>query len=207
MSKDDEQVLVCDTSVFQGIGGLFEGVNLNWLPYYKEIIEKKNCWFERRGDVEDAPARKQIIPYCILYSHGKILCYTRGKSGGEGRLHDFLTFGIGGHINPIDGEVNDYPYFKSVYRELNEELQIVCPIYHFGMMGIVNTEENMVGKVHVGFIHVFLVEDFSKINSGELAIDQVQFLTPEEIALNHYRLEYWARLCCDSLLELIPFSG
>lgn len=29
-------------------------------------------------------------------------CITRGGSGGEARLHDKGSIGIGGHINPVD---------------------------------------------------------------------------------------------------------
>ena len=61
-------------------------------------------FFLDRAAAEDDPCHKQLIPYCIFRHRDRILHYTRGKSGGESRLHALGSVGIGGHVNPIDTE-------------------------------------------------------------------------------------------------------
>ena len=64
------------------------------------------------------PSLKQIIPYAVVVSGGQVFRYFR-QGGGEARLLGLASVGVGGHINPIDG--ND-PVRAGIDRELDEEL-------------------------------------------------------------------------------------
>lgn len=64
-------------------------------------------FFVEREHAERTPSLKQVIPYSIVVRHGRgyepeVLCLRRTTKGGESRLHDKLSIGVGGHINPVD---------------------------------------------------------------------------------------------------------
>jgi len=58
-----------------------------------------------RPDAETDPSLKQIIPYLVLRDGDRIFLMKRTRAGGDPRLHDRFTVGIGGHLNPGDGGV------------------------------------------------------------------------------------------------------
>ena len=61
--------------------------------------------YRRRGDAEDDPSWKQVIPYLALRDGDDIFLMRRSRAGSDVRLHDRYTIGIGGHVNPEDGGV------------------------------------------------------------------------------------------------------
>ncbi|HBR08365.1 MAG TPA: hypothetical protein DD735_05640, partial [Clostridiales bacterium] len=60
--------------------------------------------FIPRPDAEQDPGYKQIIPYVALVRGDEAFLLRRLKKGGEKRLHGMLSLGVGGHINPVDGD-------------------------------------------------------------------------------------------------------
>ena len=64
-------------------------------------------FFVEREYAERTPSLKQVIPYSIVVRHRpgdepEVLCLRRTTRGGEPRLHDKLSIGVGGHIDPED---------------------------------------------------------------------------------------------------------
>ena len=59
----------------------------------------------RRGDAEEDPTHKQVIPYLVLRDGERWFLMRRTKAGGDARLHDRWSIGVGGHLNPGDGDV------------------------------------------------------------------------------------------------------
>ena len=59
----------------------------------------------RRGDAEEDPAHKQVIPYLVLRDGERWFLMRRTRAGGDARLHDRWSIGVGGHLNPGDGDV------------------------------------------------------------------------------------------------------
>ena len=61
--------------------------------------------FRVRSRVETNERFRQIIPYAVLEQESHIFLVERLKAGSEARLHNRLSIGLGGHINPVDGSV------------------------------------------------------------------------------------------------------
>ena len=102
---------------------------------------------------------------------GRILHYTRGGSGGEARLHDKGSIGIGGHINPVDrqsGHDDVSTYLAGVEREIREELVIDGNCTQ-RVLGVINDDTNDVGAVHLGIVHLFEL-DTDRVRANEAAL-------------------------------------
>lgn len=102
----DEQILVVPRAdLFWN--GPFRGVSSVGLDEYLARVRQFG-FFRRRGDVEDDPSLKQIIPYLVVQSSGRYMLFQRTQAGGEGRLHGLYSVGVGGHVAKIDeGEAAD----------------------------------------------------------------------------------------------------
>lgn len=133
--------------------------------------------FVDREEAEANPAWKQWIPYCMLrcgdWSEGStdpergVLAVQRTNKGGEARLHESWSIGLGGHIEPEDvvaspaqrsesGATEARMFFATALgRELSEELvlppaeQIPAP----RLLGLINDDSTEVGKVHAGLAY------------------------------------------------------
>jgi predicted NUDIX family phosphoesterase len=198
-----EQVLVVPRSVLDEIGG-FDGVKTEGLDAaLKDLLDPAKHFFMDRGAAEEDPTHKQLIPYCIFRCGDRILHYTRGKAGGENRLHAKLSVGVGGHINPIDtgeGRTGPAAYFAAVAREIEEELELPGT-YEHRIIGLLNDETNPVGQVHLGVVH--LVELSSdQVSSREDALLDLAFTPLAELNGAQYeRLETWSQYCIRYLAE------
>lgn len=194
-----EEVLVVPRSVMNAIG-TFQGVSTNAENYLNAFMQPGVSSFIDRELAENSPEFKQLIPYAIMEFNGKYLCYTRGGSGGEARLHDRMSLGIGGHINPIDGSQNAGldTYLAGVERELSEEIDIQTS-YTQKVVALINDDSNPVGSVHLGVVHRFNLSS-DQVFSKEDAIAQLQFLSLEELHTIYFdRLETWSQLAVKAL--------
>ena len=100
-----------------------------------------------RDYAERRPELKQVIPYGIVTCEERVLLVRRTKGGGEARLHDKLSIGIGGHINPVDAgsgtgrEAVLSDLFTSATRREIELHQCI----HGGLCRVDNVEKAVVG--------------------------------------------------------------
>jgi predicted NUDIX family phosphoesterase len=199
MPDQEENILVIPRSLFDRLGG-FQGLNFDVERFLPALLDPANNLFLPRGAAEQDPSHKQIIPYLLIRHAGCILHYTRGKSGGEARLHAKGSIGIGGHINDGDaGEAhfNMAAYQRAVERELNEELDLPHG-YKQRIAALLNDDESEVGRVHLGVVHVVEVPS-PDIASREDAIRDLEFLTPAELLPRRERLEAWSQICLGGL--------
>lgn len=90
-----EQVLVVPRATFEE-AGYFQGHREGGDHYLNAFMKPGVSSFMDREAAENDPSHKQIIAYAIFCHQGRILHYTRGGSGGEARLHDKGSIGIGG---------------------------------------------------------------------------------------------------------------
>ncbi|MFR2948619.1 MAG: hypothetical protein ACLTNK_04700, partial [Akkermansia muciniphila] len=161
--------------------------------------------FMDREAAENDPSHKQIIAYAIFCHQGRILHYTRGGSGGEARLHDKGSIGIGGHINPVDrqsGHDDVSTYLAGVEREIREELVIDGNCTQ-RVLGVINDDTNDVGAVHLGIVHLFEL-DTDRVRANEAALANLRFVSPEELSGEMFeKLETWSQLA----LELFKNRG
>lgn len=199
----EENILVVPRPVFDRLGA-FEGLSFEPARYMAAFLDPACNLFLPRSAAEQDPSHKQLIPYLVIHHGNRVLCYTRGKSGGEARLHAKMSVGIGGHINDGDTQAEHFDeaaYFRAVERELHEELEIPGG-YRQRIAALLNDDSNEVGRVHLGVVH--LVEVVSPdIRPREEAIRDLEFLTAEELAPRRERLESWSQICLGGLDRLL----
>lgn len=127
MNKMDEIILAAPRSdVFQNEMLTFQGVNSEDERIIKIMAQIEAHFFEiRRGDAEEDPRFKQPIPYVVIRRDDEVFVYERLAGGGESRLHNKLSLGFGGHMNPMEGAASFSEVLKqNTDRELAEELYI-----------------------------------------------------------------------------------
>jgi len=155
MSKDDEKVLVVPADIIFK-NGRWQGLKQDNLDYYLNLI-KNNHQFKRRGDAENDPSFKQIIPYMIFSSGDDFFVYKYIKNAGEQRLiNNDYQLGVGGHINKEDvGDSKDV-LETGMMREWDEEVSFKGNILHKKLVGIVNDDSRPVEQVHLGLVYHFV---------------------------------------------------
>ncbi|HAL45807.1 MAG: hypothetical protein A2Y12_14345 [Planctomycetes bacterium GWF2_42_9] len=197
----DEQVLVIKREVFDSLGS-FHGLQFDVQRYLDKIFAPGVCTFMPRPLAEKDPSFKQLIPYVIMGNDGKYLSYVRGKRAGETRLVSKRSIGIGGHINPVDAmsmfNANFYDtYLDAVQREIAEEVNIASA-YKDKVVALLNDDTNEVGKVHLGVVHFWKLEE-PKVERKEQMITQLEFMSAEELNQVKDTMETWSALCLDGI--------
>lgn len=200
---EDENVLVVRRSLFDELGA-FQGFSDAVDQYLPTFLDPANNFFLSRDDAEDDPSHKQIIPYAIFRHGDRILRYTRGKKSGEQRLASKCSVGIGGHINQDDfhaASLERDTYMTGVDREIDEELAITGG-HEQKVVALINDDSNEVGQVHLGVVHLFDLET-DQVAPGEANIEDIQFLTADELLAERDRLETWSQICVDHLDRIL----
>lgn len=196
-----EQVLVVPREAFDAVGS-FNGVRLNPQDYLAAFLKPGVAHYMDRDLAEESPQFKQIIAYAIFLHEGKVLAYARTSKGGEARLHDKLSLGIGGHINPIDGLADSMEtYLAGVEREIREEISFSGSARQ-QLYAVINDDTNEVGSVHLGIVHLFEL-DHEEVAPREKKLANMAFYTLEELADSslYGRLETWSAICVDALRQ------
>lgn len=194
-----EHVLVIPRALFDSLGS-FQGFQPEVNRYLGAMLAHGANFFMERPAAEADPTHKQLIPYSIFKFENRYLCYLRGGSSGEKRLVAKRSIGIGGHINPIDqdqNEMGEAMYYNSIEREISEELQLGGP-HTQNVIGLINDDESEVGRVHLGVVHVFELGT-ADVKSNEEAIQDLRFMTLEELLAIKDSLESWSKICVEHL--------
>ena len=203
---EDESVLVIKRDLFDEIG-TFQGISTEIEKYLPVFLNPSNNFFIHRELAEDDPTHKQIIPYAIFKHGDKFLRYLRGKKSGEQRLASKSSIGIGGHINQDDfnsSSLEKDTYLTGIEREINEELIINCD-YNNLPIALINDDSNDVGKVHLGVVHLFDLEN-DQVEAGEANIENLEFLSSDDLLREKDNLESWSQICVDHLDEIIKLN-
>ncbi|MCE9546473.1 MAG: phosphoesterase [Planctomycetia bacterium] len=198
-----ERVLVVPTELFHRLGH-FQGFSADVERYLDDLLNPQNVSYMPRDEVEEDPSLKQLIPYCIFrYRDGEgrqqVFQYTRGRGQGEGRLHAKRSVGIGGHISSVDvgGDGSLHPYEEGMRRELDEEVVIDTPCRQ-QCVGLINDDETPVGRVHLGVVHLFDVEQPS-VRPREADILEAGFRPVDEMLQDLAGFETWSQICLSAL--------
>jgi len=156
--------------------------------------------YRPRSQVEDDPSLQQIIPYCVVHHpHDDTYLITRRlRRSSERRLHHLYSLGIGGHVNPEDGESGD-PVIGGLRREWAEEVRCPSPATA-RLIAVLNDDSSPVSRVHLGL--VFLVEP----TLGFVDVRETHKLEGQSLRLpamrDHYlSMESWSQLVFDDLVN------
>jgi predicted NUDIX family phosphoesterase len=181
----DELVFVVPRStVIEGDG--WHGVRTTDIESFVEAVERAGR-FSPRPAMEADPGFKQIIPYLVLRDGPRYFLMRRTRAGGDVRLHDRWSIGVGGHVNPGDGGLSG-----GLVREWTEEL-IADFIPEFRLVGLLNDDTTEVGRVHLGAVYL------AEAGGRAVAIRETDkltgaFATREEVANVAADLETWSLL-------------
>jgi len=156
-SKENEMVMVVSREDLFA-DEIWNGINSENLKKYVSLIFKKHK-FMRRGDAEENPKWKQIIPYMFFENVNDIFLMQRRGDHTESRLADMYSLGVGGHINIEDVKsINGIKSIKGekvvmewARREFEEEIDY-SGNYKTEFVGILNHDANAVGMVHAGLV-------------------------------------------------------
>ena len=235
--KDFERILVMDHDLLYG----FSGFNLEYKnafrddsfdlvsylcpgPYLSGVssVDTDFVWYEEclrrsyfklRGEVEDFPEYKQLIPYIIVRANGLIFTYQR--AGNEHRLDGKYSIGIGGHTNLSDLDHTGLNNIvrNAALREISEELdfgKIVPPAVQFKIDWQLlcpraflysGNSDSIVNHVHFGIVYVVDLEfkDFDDVTLREEG-KKLDWMTKTELIENSDNLEEWSRLVLEKCL-------
>ena len=190
-----EQVLVVPRgSVIHGVG--WTGVRTDGVDAFLTAVDTHRR-FEPRAAMEIDPSFKQVIPYLVLRDGPRYFLMRRTRAGGDARLHDRWSIGVGGHLNPGDGDL-----LGGLRREWHEELAAEF-VPDFTLVGLLNDDTTDVGSVHLGA--VFMAD----AGGRPVAIREIDKLTgafaePAEVAAVADDLETWSRLVFEFLEATAP---
>lgn len=209
----EEKVLAIPRALMESSVGQVDGLILNPAPYLK-MIRHKSTRFLLRGPAETDINNKQVIPYILIKRGDSLFVHYRNKKGGEARLVDKASIGVGGHINPVDDIVftphrNYSAFLAGTRREVEEEVKIknttsAAPI-HF--VGIMNDDSTPVGCVHLGFIGVMLLPVKAKVETLCESLTGGKFVRIKDLEQPSHpdfaRLENWSKLIICNIRRLL----
>ncbi len=189
MTPEESVLVVPRTTVIEGPG--WRGVTEQGVERVLAAVESHGR-FEPRGRMEADPSFKQVIPYLVLRDGQRYFLMRRSRAGGDARLHDRYSIGIGGHLNPGDGDVAG-----GLLREWREEVDAPF-VPEFQVVGLINDDETEVGSVHLGI--VFVADAAGRpVSVRETAKLQGAFAEVSAVAAVREDLETWSALVFDHL--------
>ncbi len=157
-----------------------------------EVIVARDGRFLPRAAMERDRSWKQVIPYLVLRDGARYFLMRRTRAGGDERLHERWSIGVGGHLNP--GDVN---LAGGLRREWAEEIRADFEP-DFRLIGLLNDDTTDVGSVHVGAVYVadaagrpVEIRETDKLSGS--------FAEPAGVAAVRERLETWSALVFDHL--------
>ena len=188
MNDDVEQVYVVPRATLLRDGG-WRGLRTTGIGPLLETIRTGGA-FIPRPEAERDPAFKQIIPYLVLRDGSRYFLMRRTRAGGDPRLHERCSIGVGGHLNPGDGDLEG-----GLRREWREEL-VAGFVPDFGLIGLLNDDDSDVGSVHLGV--VFVADAAGRpVQVRETAKLGGAFVDPGDVEAARERLETWSALVFD----------
>lgn len=194
--NSSERVMVIPTSVFHELG-VFQGFTPRVDQYKPRLLDAAHIEYRPRGQVEDDPSWKQIVPYVVLRWRDELFHYTRGKRASETRLQALRSIGVGGHIRADDKTLFGDAYREGMLREIREEVTIAGP-YTEQCIGLINDDATPVGRVHLGIVHLFELQE-PKVERRESALTRTGFARLCQLHAEQHEFESWSQYILDAL--------
>lgn len=189
-----EQVLVVPTHLlFLKLQSSFHGFCQGRVDELFRIVSEHGS-FAPRNEAEENPRLKQIIPYGMLLWGQEVFLMKRTRKGGEARLYERVSLGVGGHVNPVDSTDGDLTKAigAAFERELGEEL-VVETSYRREAMGLLNDDSNPVGRVHLGVVYRVDL-DAPRVQVKEKESLRGSFVPVESLQSQTEHMETWSQI-------------
>jgi predicted NUDIX family phosphoesterase len=196
----EEQVLVVPTAdVLAELGGgsAWLGIRSAGETDLADLIRRRGA-FRPRSQMEADESWKQVIPYPVLRDGSSWFLMRRTRAGGDARLHDRWSIGVGGHVNPADGGL-DGDLSAALRREWLEELAVDF-VPEFRFVGLLNDDTTSVGRVHLGLVYEgdavgrpVAIRETDKLTGS--------FVPSAAVAAVADDLETWSRIAFEFLAE------
>ncbi|HVS18959.1 MAG TPA: phosphoesterase [Planctomycetota bacterium] len=182
-----------------------------------ERAVREHGYFVERRRAERDPDLKQIIPYTLVTRRDRggewqVLLLRRLAKGGEQRLHDKLSIGVGGHIDADDARTLGEDELARVLdlgtqRELHEEL-VLDEQPTLRRVGLLNDDSNPVGAVHLGLVQVARVEGPVTIREQDVLEGRFEHLSAlSALRASGADFETWSAHLVENLPDLVQESG
>ena len=155
-----------------------------------------NHFFMEREKAEYDNTVKQIIPYVVIRQDGKYFLLRRLKKQTEARLHDKLSLGVGGHINPTEEEADD-PLEAGLLRELDEEAAVET-VSSLRAVGFLNENNGGVSDYHAAL--VCLLEAEGQVTVRETEKMSGSWVTVAELQEVFPYLETWSQIVVEQVI-------
>ena len=127
----------------------------------------------------------------------KILAYIRWNAMAMVVKANKADSGIGGHISSDDETGEGSPYVEGMQREIAEEVYLESTFAE-RCVGLINDDETEVGRVHLGIVHVFDLDE-PKVEPREESIQRTGFALPTELIRERDQFETWSQICLEFL--------
>ena len=189
-----EQVLVVERKALEallpGEGFIREGIEA------VRAFILQNHSFLPREQAEYDNTVKQIIPYVLIRRGERFYLLRRLRKQTEARLHDKLSLGVGGHINPEEEESPD-PLQAGLLRELEEEVAVE-QIQSLRCVGLINENTGGVSDYHAAL--VYLLETEGEVEVRETEKMAGRWVRQEELRGCYSSLETWSQIAAEALI-------
>ncbi len=188
----NEDVMVVNTSDLAPYirGRAFDVIRENSGAILALIAAKHT--FIARATAEVSPQYRQIIPYVVVTHAGNVFTLRRTKKQNEARLHDKISIGIGGHINP------GYDVMAGLRKELEEEVAVEEP-FALDFAGILNDESTEVSRVHLGAVYLLRAPN-ANVHVRETEKMTGSWTSRRDLAAIREAMESWSQIVFDQLL-------
>ncbi len=188
-----EQVLVFPEETLYECGK-FEGFTADAGRFINNPRWIQSLHFVPRDFAESTERIKQVIPYDVIESAGRIFIYQRTSKGGESRLHQKFSIGVGGHVSAgIDGEglaaINN-----GRLRELKEEIGLNPEDFVLEPLGCIYSSADAVSRVHFGLVHKIIVRPGVELKFTDDSLAEGKFVESVDLFAYSDRLENWSRI-------------
>ena len=170
-----------------------------------EVLKKivQNGLFLKRGELEEDPSFKQIIPYAIISNKNSFYLFRRTSGQTEKRLHNKFSLGVGGHMNPDNSVESKEQYLiEELKRELYEEVKLLngCLIEDIEFIGFINDDTIPVGRVHIGLLYNI------RVSNKEVYINETDKMTADWIEKSNLcefygEMETWSKIAFDFYIK------
>lgn len=195
-AKQNERVLGVPTHRLR-LAGSFQGFRPFDASLFAFLLDAAYLEYRPRGQAEEDPEFKQLIPYVVLRCGDRLFHYLRGESGTESRLRAKRSIGIGGHISADEDAAHADPYMAGMQRELAEEVEIQSAVRET-RFGLINDDSTPVGSVHLGVVHLLELTE-PRVTPRESGIAQAGFAPLVDLWAKADEFESWSQFVMQAL--------